>query len=78
VGYKFDADFLTATANQLRAFYNYEHTILNGFVEVHNQLSSINNLNQIQTLKTAEVNAQDESVTTSTELFKKDEPRTSK
>lgn len=65
-----EADFNTAKANQLQAFYNYQKSIINGFVEVHNQLSAISNLQQMQTFKTSEVSAQNESVQTSTELFK--------
>jgi multidrug efflux system outer membrane protein len=65
-----EASFSTAKANQLIAFYNYQKNILNGFVEVHNQLSAIINLQQIQALKINEVDAQNKSVEASTELFK--------
>lgn len=64
------ADFNTANANQLQAFYNYQKSIINGFVEVHNGLSAINNLQQRQALKMAEVEAQNNAVETSIDLFK--------
>lgn len=64
------ADFQTANANQLQAFYNYQKSIINGFVEVHNELSAINNLQQMQVLKAAEVEAQKKSVEISLDLFK--------
>jgi len=65
-----EANFRTAKASQLSAYYNFQKGILNGFVEVHNQLSAIKNYQEIQSLKSQEVEAQNESVQTSTELFK--------
>jgi outer membrane protein TolC len=64
------AQFNNAKASQMEAMFNYQKTILNGYVEVTNQLSSIKNLEQIQDRKTKEVAALTESIEISTELFK--------
>jgi len=65
-----EAQFNTAKANQLTAMYNYQKTILNGYVEVANQLSRIQNLQQINALKTQQSDVLKQSVETSNELFK--------
>ncbi|UZD22926.1 TolC family protein [Algoriphagus halophytocola] len=63
------ARYLTANAKQIQAIYNYEQTILNAYVEVANQLSNIKNLEQTYNLKSQEVDALNESVAISNELF---------
>ena len=45
------AKFKTAKANQLTAMYKYQKTILNGYVEVVNELSNVQNLKEITHLK---------------------------
>jgi multidrug efflux system outer membrane protein len=50
--------------------YNYQKTILNGYVEVANELSRIRNLQQINSLKTQQSDVLKQSVETSNELFK--------
>lgn len=65
-----EAQFNTAKANQLSAMYNYQKTILNGYVEVANELSKIRNLQQINSLKTQQSDVLKQSVETSNELFK--------
>jgi len=45
------AEYLTANAKQLQAVFDYEKTILNGYIEVANQLSKINNLQKSYDLK---------------------------
>jgi len=65
-----EAQFNTAKANQLTAMYNYQKTILNGYVEVANELSKIQNLQQINSLKTQQSDILKQSVETSNELFK--------
>jgi multidrug efflux system outer membrane protein len=65
-----EAQFNTAKANQLTAMYNYQKTILNGYVEVANELSRIQNLQQINALKTQQSAVLKQSVETSNELFK--------
>jgi multidrug efflux system outer membrane protein len=64
------AQFNTAKANQIEAMINYQRTILNGYSEVSNQLSSIKNLEQIHDRKTREAAALTQSIDISTELFK--------
>jgi NodT family efflux transporter outer membrane factor (OMF) lipoprotein len=62
--------FATAKASQLTAMYNYQKTILNGFVEVANELSRIDNLKVINSYKKAQNDLLSLSVETSTELYK--------
>jgi NodT family efflux transporter outer membrane factor (OMF) lipoprotein len=64
------AQFNNAKANQTEAMFNYQKTILNGYVEVSNQISSIKNLEQIHDRKTREAAALTQSIDISTELFK--------
>jgi len=64
------AQFNTAKASQLSAMYNYQKTILNGYVEVANELSNIENLKKINTLKKQQSDVLIQSVETSTELYK--------
>jgi multidrug efflux system outer membrane protein len=65
-----EARFNTAKANQLTAMYNYQKTILNGYVEVANELSNIQNLQQINSLKKQQSDVLKQSVETSNELYK--------
>lgn len=64
------AEFNTANAHQLQAMYNYERTILNAYLEVSNQLSSIDNLEKSYGLKSEEVNALTKSIDISNDLFR--------
>jgi len=64
------AQFNNAKVNQLEAMYNYQKTILNGYVEVSNEISNIKNLEQILNLKTQQVAALSQSIDISDELFK--------
>lgn len=64
------AQFNTAKANQLTAMYNYQKTILNGYVEVVNQLSNIRNLQRMNALKKQQSEMLQKSVDTSKELYK--------
>jgi NodT family efflux transporter outer membrane factor (OMF) lipoprotein len=64
------AQFNTAKANQLTAMYNYQKTVLNAYVEVANQLSTITSLQQINALKTQQNEVLKKSVETSNELYK--------
>ena len=65
-----EAQFNTAKANQLTAMYNYQKTILNAYVEVANELSNIQNLQQINALKKQQSDVLKQSVETSKELYK--------
>lgn len=64
------AQFNTATANQLAAMHNYQKAILNGYVEVANELSNIENLKQIKSLKKQQADVLTQSVETSANLYK--------
>jgi multidrug efflux system outer membrane protein len=63
------ASFRSAKAEQIEAMYTYQKNILNGYVEVYNQLVYINNLNQIYELKNQEVAVLTTSIETASELF---------
>ena len=64
------AQFNTAQANQLTAMYHYQKTVLNAYVEVANQLLAIENLQQVNLLKTQQNVLLKKSVETSGELYK--------
>lgn len=64
------AAYMNANAMQIQAVYNYERTLLNAYVEVANQLSMINNMEQSYSLKSQEVAALTESITISNSLFR--------
>jgi len=64
------AEFNTANALQVEALYNYQKSILNGFAEVSNELSNINNLEKVYSLKSKEVDVLIQSIDISTDLFK--------
>lgn len=65
-----EAQFNTAKAKQLTALYHYQKTILDAYAEVANQLANIQNLQQINTLKTQQSEVLAASVTTANELYK--------
>lgn len=64
------AEFNKAKAEQLKALYNYQKTILNGYVEVSNELSNIHNLEQLYDLKNKEVQSLITAIDVSNDLFK--------
>jgi multidrug efflux system outer membrane protein len=64
------AEFSMANAKQLQAMYNYERTILNAYLEVNTQLSSINNLAKGFELKSKQVDALTKSINVANDLFK--------
>ncbi|WP_149275450.1 TolC family protein [Pareuzebyella sediminis] len=63
------AEYNTANARQVAAVYEYEKAILNGYIEVANQLSNIENLKNSYGLKVKQVDALTESIDLSTRLF---------
>lgn len=63
------ASFRTAKAEQLEAMYNYQKVILNGYIEVYNQMVYMNNLNKIYNFKNEEVQVLTTSIETASELF---------
>ncbi|MBA4850769.1 efflux transporter outer membrane subunit [Emticicia sp. BO119] len=64
------ADLMAEEAEQRIAYINYRRTIVNSFTEVYNYLNLIENTNEIQELKSKEVDVLKGSITTSIELFK--------
>jgi multidrug efflux system outer membrane protein len=64
------AEFNKASAEQLKAMYNYERTILNAYLEVSTQLSKINNLEKSYVLKSKQVDALTRSIDISNDLFR--------
>jgi len=64
------SQFNTSKANQLTAMFNYQKTVLNGYVEVVNELANIQNLQQMAMLKQQQNDVLTRSVETSSELFK--------
>lgn len=62
--------YYSANARQIQAVYNYERTVLNAYIEVANQLSSINNLQKSYDLKARQVEALIQSTNISNTLFK--------
>ena len=64
------ADFNKANAYQLEALFSYQRTILNGFVEVSNELSNIKHSEQNLLFKSKEAEALDKAVEVSNDLFK--------
>ncbi len=63
------AGYLSASARQLQAVYNYEQTILNAYVEVLNQVNMMSNLEKSYDLKLQEVDALNEAVKIANGLF---------
>ncbi|UXP31218.1 TolC family protein [Reichenbachiella agarivorans] len=64
------AAYYSANSKQIQAVYNYERTILNAYIEVANQMSSVSNLQSAYSLKEQQVNALNESINISNFLFK--------
>ena len=64
------AEYSTANAKQLQAVFEYEKSILNGYIEVANQMSKINNLQKSYDLKSKQVLALTQSIDISNDLFK--------
>lgn len=63
------SQFRTAKASQLEAMYTYQKTILNGYVEVYNQMIYIDNLERIYVLKNNEVSVLNNAIETASELY---------
>ncbi len=63
------AAYYNANAKQLQAVYNYERTILNAYIEVTNQVAKIDNMQKNFALKSKQVEALNQSVIISNDLF---------
>lgn len=64
------AMYFNANAAQIQSVFEYEQTLLNAYIEVVNQLSAIENLRSSYTLKAQQVEALNESITISNNLFR--------
>lgn len=63
------AAYYSANSKQVQAVYNYERTILNAYVEVANQVAKINNTEKAFDLKSKQVDALNQSIDISNDLF---------
>ena len=63
------AIYINANATQIQAVYDYQQTILNAYIEVANELSNIQNLQNSYQLKNRQVAALSESIDISNNLF---------
>ena len=64
------AKYASANAKQFQAVYKYEQTILNAYIEVTNRVTKVQNLKSSYDLKQKQVDAMNQSITISTNLFK--------
>jgi NodT family efflux transporter outer membrane factor (OMF) lipoprotein len=64
------AVYLNANARQVQALYRYGQTVLNGYVEVLNQLAKANNYSQSYEVKQQEVNILMQSIDISNSLYR--------
>jgi NodT family efflux transporter outer membrane factor (OMF) lipoprotein len=64
------AEYYNANARQIKALYNYDRTILNAYVEIATELSTIKNQQQIFLLKSKQVDTLSASVEISNALFR--------
>lgn len=63
------AEYSSANAKQLQAIYNYERTILNAYIEVANQVAKVDNMQKSFNVKSKQVEALNQSVNISNDLF---------
>lgn len=64
------AEFNYATASQLESLYNYQKTIVNGYVEVYNEILRAKNLQQVIEVRSKETEALIQSIDISEQLFR--------
>ena len=65
-----EAEFSNAKLEQINAMYDYQKSILTGYVEVSNELSNISNLGKLFDMKNKEVEAHVQAIELSNDLFK--------
>ncbi|RMG35608.1 MAG: efflux transporter outer membrane subunit [Planctomycetota bacterium] len=63
------AEFMNANAEQLRALYNYQQTIVNAYIEVVNLLAKVQNYTQALALKRQQLEALELSVDVANQLY---------
>jgi multidrug efflux system outer membrane protein len=64
------AEFNKANANQIAALYEYQKTIITGYMEVTNQVSNMSNLEKFYTTKNKESETLSKSIDIARDLFK--------
>ena len=64
------ATYFNANAQQIKAVYNYERSILNAHIEVLNQLSNLENTKNSYETKSKEVDILNQSISISSDLFR--------
>jgi outer membrane protein, multidrug efflux system len=64
------SEFINANVLQREALYAYQQSIINGYVEVYNQMALIKNLDEIYFLRNNQVDVLSQSVDASNELFR--------
>ena len=64
------AEFNNAKSRQIQAIYNYERTILTAYLEVANDLARMSNLGKSYALKSRQVEALNNAIDVSNDLFK--------
>jgi len=64
------ADYLTANANQMRAVYDYQRTVVNAFTEVVNRLTMVRNYGNSVVIRKEQMRTLEEAVTVAELLFK--------
>ena len=64
------AEFNKANAHQLQALYEYQKSIINGYVEVSNEMSALKNLEKLHQTKSSEATALARSIDVAKDLFK--------
>ncbi len=64
------AEYYNANARQIQAVYNYERSILNGYIEVSTEMSNLQNLQKKYNYKSQQVEALVKSIDISNDLFK--------
>ena len=63
------AEYNSANANQIASLYDYQKTILNGYIEVYNEMSNIKNLEKYYDIKTKESATLTASISIAKDLF---------
>ena len=63
------AAYYSSNSKQVQAVYNYERTILNAYIEVANQVAKISNTEKAFDLKSKQVDALNQSIDISNDLF---------
>ena len=63
-------EFNKANAHPLQALYEYQKSVINGYVEVPNEMSALKNLEQLHQTKSSEATALTRSIDVAKDMFK--------